>query len=476
MGVIPIENSLFQTHYEYDVFISYHNSDEQIAQELYDFIKTLKINSRNLSIFYAPIDLKPGYNFIFLLNEALLKARFYLLLLSDNYLQAEWPIAEQSAAIYNDPSGKLGRVIPIIVKPCRMPPLLQYRTYINLFKKDKKEIEKRKLASILTNEPLVVTYPDKDVISPIKKLVGLSSRSYEPDYLMEIIYSNLLPLCNLPEDIWSAPTPYNDKYEIKKKHKGNDILPAYILKNNRLYSFLDLSNEKNFFSKVTNQYNISYESVIDWIENEERKRWLIELLNDAIRSHAEEYRLTQDSISKKYFFKKGILRKRKISFKPHLKKAPRSLIIDVIRENRIIRVRHRSVKLNFIQLSNSLYLKIDPGIIFTYDGRNVIGDRERQKILCTKYLSRQKNEAVFSEFRFWAWLLSDDGKKIRINLGDRFLEIDVNPVSCNIERGIFGDIHAIPIELEAPPQLFEPEEFDELELLDDEDYFSEEIE
>jgi len=404
---------------------------------------------------------------VHILNEALLKARFYLLLLSEKYLLAEWPIAEQSAAIYKDPSGKLGRVIPILVKPCRIPALLQYRTYINLVKTDKKEIEMRKLASVLTNKPIILMQSEEDISLDRKKIVGLSERSYEPDYLKEILYSNLLPLLNLPEDIWSAPIPYSKRYEIKKKYKKEDILPAYILKNNRLYTFLNLSNEKNVFNKVISHYDISYEPTSEWIEYDDRKRWLIELLNDAIRSHTEEYKLTQDPISEKYYFRKGILKTRKVPFKPHLRKAPRSLIIDVKRDNKVIRVRHRSVKLNFLKLSKSIYLKIDPGVIFTFDGKKVIGDRERQKILCTKYLSRQKNEAVFGEFRFWSWLLSEDGKKIRINLGDQFLELNTNPVSCEIDRGIFGDAHIIPVDLESPPQLYEPEEEGELEFFDD---------
>lgn len=391
-------------------------------------------------------------------------------------MHAEWPIAEQSAAIYKDPSGKLGRVIPILVKPCRIPALLQYRTYINLAKKDKKEIELRKLASILTNKPIILMQPEGEVILSEKKLVGLSDYSYEPDYLHETLYSNLLPLLNLPEDIWSAPTPYNNKYNIKKKYKKNEILPAYILKNNRLYTFLDLSNDKKIFRKVISQYDISYESTSDWIEYDDRKRWLIELLNDAVRSHAEEYKLTHDTVSNKFYFRKGILRTRKISFKPHLKKAPRSLIIDVKRDNKIIRVRHRSVRLSFLQLSSAIYLKIDPGVIFTYKGKNVIGDRERQKILCTKYLSRQKNDAVFGEFRFWSWLLSEDGKKISINIGDKFLHLNINPISCDIDRGIFGDTHVIPVDLESPPQLYEPEEIDELEFFDDSDIVEEEEE
>lgn len=432
------------------------------------------IKEKKLNVFFAPVKLTPGYNFVHLLNDALSESRYFLLLLSPESLNANWPIAEQSVAIYSDPAGIMGRVIPIIVQPCRIPPLLQFRTYINFTKKDKKNTELKKLCSLLTNTPI---YSETNIKQEINetKLVEITSLSHEPDYITETIYSNLLPVSELPSDIWSAPTSYKTKFEIRKNYNRNHILPAYILKNNRIYSFVDLSNENNKFTKVAKNYDISYVSTDEWIEDKDRTRWLIELLNDTIRSHTEEYRLSYDSTSDKYFYRKGVLRNTKISFKPHVKKAKRSFIIYIEREGRLLRARHRSVKLNFLLISENLYLKIDPGVIFTYEGKNVIADKLRQGILCTKFLSRQKNNTVFGEVRFWAWLLSEDGKQIKLNLGERFLEVNTKPISCEIKRGIYGDSKIIPEDLEAPPQLFVPDEPEEFEIVEEFNYSEEEI-
>ncbi len=397
-----------------------------------------------------------GFNFVNLLNEALSKSRYFLLLLSEESLNAEWPIAEQSAAIYSDPSGRIGRVIPILVRPCNIPPLLQYRTYINYIKKDIRELEKRKLISTIQRKPLKLNDIYKEEENSI--YAELALETHKPDKINETIYSNLIKIDKINLDIWSAPTICNSRYDIRKKYNKEYPIPPYILKRNRIYTFINLSNENNVFSNLINNYDVFYESTIDWLEDKEMNNWLIELLNDAIRKHTEDYKMNYDKISNKYFFRIGVLRNRKISFKPHLRQASRSLIIERKRDDRILRYRHRAIKIRFMIMGKDIYLNLEPSVIFTYDGIRVIADRERQNILCTKFLSRQKNEVVFTEYRFWTWLLSEDGKKIQIDTEENLIEIKIKPVSTNLHVGILGDYHVIPDELDAPPELFEIDE------------------
>ena len=107
-----------------DAFISYQSEEEAFAKKLASRIEAYSTDGRRLKTFLAPWDIKPGDNFIEKLNEGLEKARFFLIILSPKALEAEWPTAERDVAIYSDPSGRLGRVIPIMRQSCRVPPLL----------------------------------------------------------------------------------------------------------------------------------------------------------------------------------------------------------------------------------------------------------------------------------------------------------------------------------------------------------------
>src|SRR6185437_191435 len=117
---------------EKDVFISYNIADEEIAKKIGTFLESEKIGERNIQVFLAPWDIKHGDNFIKKIDEGLSKAKFFALVLSPEALEADWPTAERAASLLSDPSGRIGRVIPILSNSCSVPPLLAIRTWVDL--------------------------------------------------------------------------------------------------------------------------------------------------------------------------------------------------------------------------------------------------------------------------------------------------------------------------------------------------------
>ena len=106
------------------------------------------------------------------------------------------------------------------------------------------------------------------------------------------------------------------------------------MKEHRIYTFVDLSSEKHLFLGVTEDYDVQSESTHDWFSDENKRRWLIELLNDSIRSHAFKLRLSFDKVGKKYYYPKGVLKSESIAWTPHVRRALRSLVIEHIRNDR----------------------------------------------------------------------------------------------------------------------------------------------
>ena len=112
------------------------------------------------------------------------------------------------------------------------------------------------------------------------------------------------------------------------------------------------------------------------------------------------------------------------------------------------------MRLKFEVIDKLVFLKINIGWVFTWDGYRPIRDQAKRSPLAAKFLARQKNLQNFSDIRFWAWLLSEDGKTIVMDLGGGLsLKIDAKPLSTSIIGGIFGDHKKLPKMTRGPPRI-----------------------
>lgn len=454
-----------------DAFLSYQNADKDQATKLGSRLENERNGSGNMKIFYAPWDIAPGQNLVDRIDEGLAKAKYFLLMLSPEAIKEGWPTAERAAAILSDPSGRLGRVIPIIVRSCRIPPLLGFRNYIDLRDKTKYEQEITRLLCILKGIALPRgTRADGRaaliVEPPASPLVDLNS---EPDYVSEEIYGNIFKVTKMPSSIWSAPTKFVSNRNVFD-YLGRDLIaPPFILRENRLFAFFDLAREMSPFEGVVENYDIISDRIGHWLSDQDYRSWLVQLANDAIRSKCWQLQLRFDSKGKKYYYPQGVLKNEKVNWFPHVRRSARKLIIDYQRDGRTVFFRHRAVGLRFVLLGNSLFLRIDPGWIFSFDGKKLI-DGRRRSVLNTKINSRFRNSQVLDETRFWAWLLSEDGKTIKLDLGPgQTIEVDASPIPVRLDRGIFGDWKEIPSTVDAPPELVEGADEDTIEAEDIED-------
>ncbi len=435
-----------------DAFISYQSEDEEFARKLATKLESYSFNGRRLKVFFAPWDIEPGTNIILKIEEALEKARFFLIILSPKALEAEWPTAERAAAIYNDPSGRLGRVIPILRKPCRIPPLLRFRNYIDFRDDNRFEAELTRLLCVLLGQPLprgskpVAIYKSISQRKAYEKESPLRilGESWKPDPVAEEVCSNLFLVKELPPKIWSAPCFLRNL----KPYFGPEIIPPHILKEKRLFTFIDLSKEDNFFSGVIEDYDVKSVDVERWFGDDVHSRWLVELLNQAIENHCSQLRLSFDPVGKRYYYTKDAILK-EIKWTPYARRATKKLLTEYKNY-----VAHRAVRLKFEVIDKLVFLKINTGWVFTWDGYHPIRDQAKRSSLATKFLARQKNLQNFSDIRFWAWLLSENGKTIVMDLGGGVsLKIDTKPLSTSIIGGIFGDRKKLPKMTRGPPRI-----------------------
>lgn len=439
-----------------DAFISYQSVDETFARKLAGAIEAYSMNDRRLRAFFAPWDIEPGANIVTKIEGALERARFFIIILSPEALQAEWPTAERNAAIYADPSGRWGRVIPILRHSCRIPPLLRFRNYLDFRSDNNFQTELTRLLCVLTGEPLPRESTPLALYKATLQKAGYEEKStlanlgesWKPDPVSEEICCNLFPVKTLPHEIWSAPCLARGS--ISRYFEPEVIVPPYILKEKRLFTFVDLSKEGNVFSGVVENYDIESIDVEEWFSDENHSRWLVELLGWGLDKHCLRLGFSFDEIGNRYYYNKDVVVKR-IRWTPSKKQVLKELLIQYKNY-----VAHRAVQTKFEIIGNLVFLKVNAGWTFTYDGYKLIQGPLRST-LSTKFLARQKNSTNFNEIRFWAWFLSQDGKTIRIDFGGTLVEIDAQPLPTTVIGGVFGDYTELSKMTSGPPKIFEDE-------------------
>ena len=442
-----------------DVFISYNHADEEIARKIAEYLESKKIGERKVRVFFASWDVKPGDNFVDKIDESLAKAKFFALLLSPDALNAKWPVAERAASLLSDPSGRMGRVISILVKSCKIPPLLAIRRWIDLRDMSRFEVEMEKLLYRIRGEalPRGEATPERDVVEMDSSAGSMESKASEPDKVDEILHANLFSVTKLPSAIWSAPTIFERKYDVYAKFKNSSS--PFILKDKYLYTFSNLSKETNQLRLAVDVGEINFVNIKKWFNDKNKSRWLVELLGCEAKQFCKNRGLYFDHIGKQFYGDKKIVSDKKFSWLVHVKTGKRGLIIPFTKTNKdsgkeiTYFYRHRAVELRFQLLGDELFLWIEPGWVFSTDGSILITGK-RKSVLNTKLQSQMKNDAEFDEMRFWAWILSD-GTKIKMGSDDAVIEIDSKPLSFKTSYGVYGDCKPIPNVVQKPPPLVE---------------------
>lgn len=454
--------------FECDVFISYNSADEEISRKIGSLLEQEPIGERKIKVFFAPWDIKKGENFITKIDEGLEKAKYFVLVLSPEALDAEWPTAERAAALLTDPSGRLGRVIPILVKSCKLPSLLAIRNWVDIREKSNFKTEIQKLIYTIKGEPLPrgnlnFEYGKQTIVeSGPSNLFRLNNAS-NPDNIDEKLHSNLYPVINIPRVIWKSPTRFWEKRAVYSQ-LGNKI-PAFILRENHLFTFSSLNDLKNPLRFIIDVNNIESIKSEKWFSDEDKARWLVDLLGSETRKFCKNLGLYFDVTSKQFYGDMKVISNEALSWTAHVRTSKRSLIIPYVKDDKKTGIpttyfyRHRAIGLRFLLLGKELFLQIDPGWEYSKDGSILIEGR-RRSILNTRLRSMVKNDVEFDEMRFWAWLISD-GKKIIMGSDDAKIEIDSKPLTFETSGGIYGDKKIIPDMITEPPPLVE--EDDEME-------------
>jgi len=97
---------------EKDIFLCHSGAQKPWVEILAQRIEAEPYGDRNLAVVFDKWDFPKGENIVTNIEKYIDGARFVGIVVSRAMLQSEWPTLERSIAVWSDPSGARGRVIP----------------------------------------------------------------------------------------------------------------------------------------------------------------------------------------------------------------------------------------------------------------------------------------------------------------------------------------------------------------------------
>lgn len=455
--------------YEYDLFLSHRSVDDKWAGRLAARIEREEFRGRPLGVWIDEADARPGLSATRLVNDGLERSRFIGLVLTPDYFESAsgWTDAEWQAALFTDPAGRQGRVIPLLAKDCPyIPILLRHIGMIDFRDPRQFESSVAKLVRILREEPLPrpkMSYGQ--VIDPDGRLSRetivaeraiLESR---PDAVEEVLLCNLLPVTMPPDWVWSAPiarrlsretlgrAAFPTKAELRvilstsQRVEGaaRPFKPAFIRHEDRLLTFHNLELEDSPLAAVIERAGSVRESTRDWVVNPDERRLLMQLLNMTVDRHCYRLGMVKDADKGRFFFPPTNGKDQRIRWRAGAR--PRTVTKRYVRDDGRTRFwRHVAAALPIMCLASRFYMQVLPRWLFTRDGtEQTLLKGPTVGPLAMRWTGKERNLHILYHVRFWAYVLGRGRGVIQMRAGDQELRIEARPASIRIPLGIAND-------------------------------------
>jgi hypothetical protein len=289
----------------------------------------------------------------------------------------------------------------------------------------------------------------------------------------EKLFSNLLPVTQLPRAITHAPTRRKVHEHIKEEVEGP--VPPFCIVEGRLYTLADLRNEDCVLRQFCGK-RVKRMRAARWIEEEARRKDFVFLLNQLLGKHLGKCGIRYNpAFGRNYFPRENEqdneFKREWVSVRTN-RTAPPRIVAKYYEYGAFKFWRHLAAEIAFRQFGDKWFLRIVPMYFFTDDGETP-SDSELVGPYTTVLKAKEHNSQVLNHVLFWSHVLSMGRPFIGFRLeGKTLVKIEKLPFS-----GIAG--FAIPddpatFEEKTPPErqftLFGWHEEEEEAQEEDEEY------
>lgn len=243
-----------------------------------------------------------------------------------------------------------------------------------------------------------------------------------PPMVQETVYSNLLPVRQMPLHIYAAPCTAAREADVQPKGAPESVMTPFIIRSGWLWAFQDLRDEEGPFAHAVTAAEAEEHLTAEWYAEPDRLGWYIALLNRCLNKTTGRLGLRLDRDHHRYYFEPDEPGSPlEVTYRPlNAKQATRSVVWQPKKkstgEPRGYWL-HRAVQLRFIQAAPGTWLlSIRPELRVTSDGTHSIDARHIGRRV-TKSKSRMFNHDLLAEVQFWRDFLGRSTSAITLPFG-----------------------------------------------------------
>jgi hypothetical protein len=117
-----------QVEYKYDIFISYSHTDRKWVQD--QLLPMLEQAGLTICLDYR--DFEIGAPSLVNMERAVEESQHTLLVLTPAWIESQWTDFESLLAATRDPTGRQRKLLPLMLRPCKLPTRIAMLTYADL--------------------------------------------------------------------------------------------------------------------------------------------------------------------------------------------------------------------------------------------------------------------------------------------------------------------------------------------------------
>ena len=161
-----------QAEYKYDVFISYSHADRDwVWNELLP-----RLEQAELKIIIDERDFEIGVPSIINMERAVDNSRHTLVVLTPAWLKSEWTEFESLLVGTADPAGRRRKLIPLMLKPCELPPRIAMLTYADFTDPSQRDAQMTRLLKSIGSlgSSVPVPFPEEKLRDHTSRKLGIA--------------------------------------------------------------------------------------------------------------------------------------------------------------------------------------------------------------------------------------------------------------------------------------------------------------
>jgi hypothetical protein len=278
---------------------------------------------------------------------------------------------------------------------------------------------------------------------PIDALNVLNHKM-KPDCIEETLWSNLFPVKEIPDKIFSANTKYrfaNDIYsKINQDFKNEVKTPAFLLEDGLIYSFAPF-DELNPLSLCISSSGVEH-STQEWLDEPKLHQKLVKLLNYNLKELCKHKKFFYDADKDRYYTRYFGGPVPSVTWKPYKATSTRELVNLKINKNtgRLTYCEHFGGRIRFTLLGTGVYLIIEPIRVLTRDGSQPLDNQLNIKI-STKNNVHYHNNNYLYDMKLWLHILAGNKEEVHLGQEPYKIIISILPLTSKTSFGIVEDQH-----------------------------------